>query len=327
MSRERFEWLEEIGAEVYATPGCESNVKEIYDKCHELEAESDEYLIFNQFDQFGNSVWHYEITGSTIETLFNQIKEKGERLSGYISATGSAGTIAAGDYLREKYPFVKVLASEALQCPTLLSNGFGGHRIEGIGDKHIPWIHNVKNTDAVAAIDDEEPMRVLRLFNEKEGHDWLAGKGVNANVVERLPELGISGIANLLSSIKLAKYFELNKNDVIFTIFTDSSDLYQSRLMEMNEALGSYTQQQAEIDWNVVLKNQKTDNFLELGYQEKKRIHNLKYFTWVEQQGKDVEELNAQWYDENYWKERFSIADDWDKLITDFNKQVGLVDV
>jgi cysteine synthase len=314
-------------SEVFATPGCESNVKEIYDKCHELVAESDEYLIFNQFDQFGNSVWHYEITGSTIETLFNQIKEEGERFSGYISATGSAGTIAAGDYLREKYPFVKVLASEALQCPTLLSNGFGGHRIEGIGDKHVPWIHNVKNTDAVAAIDDEESLRLLRLFNEKEGHDWLASKGVNVNIVERLPELGISSIANLLCSIKLAKYYELNKSDVIFTIFTDSSDLYQSRLIEMNEALGSYTQKQAEIDWNVVLKNQKTDNFLELGYQEKKRIHNLKYFTWVEQQGKDVEELNAQWYDENYWKERFSIADDWDKLITDFNKQVGLVDV
>ena len=327
MSRERFDWLKEIGAEIFATPGCESNVKEIYDKCHELEAESDEYLIFNQFDQFGNSVWHYEITGSTIETLFNQIKEEGERFSGYISATGSAGTIAVGDYLREKYPFVKVLASEALQCPTLLSNGFGGHRIEGIGDKHIPWIHNVKNTDAVAAIDDEEPLRVLRLFNEKEGHDWLTSKGVDANVVERLPELGISGIANLLSSIKLAKYYELNKSDVIFTIFTDSSDLYQSRLIEMNDAWGSYTQKQAEIDWNVVLKNQKTDNFLELGYQEKKRIHNLKYFTWVEQQGKDVEELNAQWYDENYWKERFSVAADWDKLITDFNKQVGLVDV
>ena len=327
MSKERFDWLKEIGAEVFATPGCESNVKEIYDKCHELVAESDEYLIFNQFDQFGNSTWHYEITGSTIETLFNQIKEEGERLSGYISATGSAGTIAAGDYLREKYPFVKVLASEALQCPTLLSNGFGGHRIEGIGDKHIPWIHNIKNTDAVAAIDDEEPLRVLRLFNEKEGHDWFSSKGVDANVVERLPELGISGIANLLSSIKLAKYYELNKNDVIFTIFTDSSDLYQSRLMEMNNAWGSYTQKQAEIDWNVVLKNQKTDNFLELGYREKKRIHNLKYFTWIEQQGKDVEELNAQWYDENYWKDRFSVAADWDKLITDFNKQVGLVDV
>ena len=65
-------------------------------------------------------------------------------LAAYISATGSAGTIAAGDYLRTKFPHLKVVASEALQCPTLLQNGFGGHRIEGIGDKHVPWIHNVR---------------------------------------------------------------------------------------------------------------------------------------------------------------------------------------
>ena len=139
MSQERFDWLKERGAEVYATPGCESNVKEIYDKCHELEAQGDEYFIFNQFDQFGNALWHYEITGYTIETLFEKVKNPGERLSAYVSATGSAGTIAAGDYLRRKFPLVKVLATEALQCPTLLMNGFGGHRIEGIGDKHVPW--------------------------------------------------------------------------------------------------------------------------------------------------------------------------------------------
>lgn len=324
MSQERFDWLRNIGAEVYATPGCESNVKEIYDKCHELEAESDEYLIFNQFDQFGNSIWHYEITGNTIDELFNQVKEKDQRLSAYVSATGSAGTIAAGDYLRKLYPQMKVLASEALQCPTLLMNGFGGHRIEGIGDKHVPWIHNVKNTDAVCAIDDEEPMRILRLFNEKEGHKYLQSIGVSEEFTARLPELGISSISNLISSIKLAKYYEMNENDVIFTIFTDSADLYISRLKEMNDAWGSYNETQAAIDWNSVIKHQGIDYLKELNYYDKKSIHNLKYFTWVEQQGKDVEELNAQWYDENYWDERFSVVPEWDKLIEEFNKKVGL---
>ncbi|MDD3557896.1 MAG: pyridoxal-phosphate dependent enzyme [Melioribacteraceae bacterium] len=324
MSQERFDWLRSIGSEVFATPGCESNVKEIYDKCHELEAESDEYLIFNQFDQFGNSIWHYEITGNTIDELFNQIKEKDQRLSAYVSATGSAGTIAAGDYLRKLYPHMKVLASEALQCPTLLMNGFGGHRIEGIGDKHVPWIHNVKNTDAVCAIDDEDPMRILRLFNEKEGHNFLKSIGVNEEINSRLPELGISSISNLISSIKLAKYYEMNEYDVIFTIFTDSADLYQSRLKEMNDALGSYNENQAAIDWNSVIKHQGIDYFKELNYYDKKSIHNLKYFTWVEQQGKEVDELNAQWYDENYWDERFSIVPEWDKLIEEFNEKVGL---
>ena len=324
MSRERFEWLENLGAEVYATPGCESNVKEIYDKCHELEAESDEYLIFNQFDQFGNSVWHYEITGYTIEELFKQIKTGKQRLSAYVSATGSAGTIGAGDYLRTVNPQIKVLATEALQCPTLLMNGYGGHRIEGIGDKHVPWIHNVKNTDAVAAIDDEDTLRILRLFNEDAGKEVLIEKGVDKDVVEKLSYLGISSICNLLASIKLAKYYEYNENDIIFTIFTDSVEMYYSRLKEMNDEFGKYDKTQALIDFNAVIKKQSVDYLLELNHVDKKRIHNLKYFTWVEQQGKDVKDLDAQWYDEDYWEERFSIAPHWDELIKEFNAKVGI---
>ncbi|MBN2367289.1 MAG: pyridoxal-phosphate dependent enzyme [Calditrichaeota bacterium] len=323
MSQERFDWLRERGAEVFATPGCESNVKEIYDKCHELEAESDEYFIFNQFDQFGNAIWHYDITGSSIEELFLRLKGENSRLSGFVSATGSAGTIAAGDYLRIRFPLIKVLASEALQCPTLLLNGFGGHRIEGIGDKHVPWIHNVKNLDTVCAIDDEDTLRILRLFCEPSGQEWLLERGISQNLVEKLPWLGISSIANLLSVIKLVKYFEFNKNDVIFTIFTDSSDLYLSRLKEMRNAHGEYSRHQAEIDWNMVIKRQAVDYFRELSYTDKKRIHNLKYFTWIEQQGKEVDELNAQWNDEEYWAERWSIVPEWDRLISDFNQTVG----
>jgi cysteine synthase len=324
MSRERFEWLKDLGAEVYATPGCESNVKEIYDKCHELEAESDEYFIFNQFDQFGNSVWHYEVTGHTIETLFNQVRDNNQRLSAYVSATGSAGTIAAGDYLRNVNPLIKVIAAEALQCPTLLMNGYGGHRIEGIGDKHVPWIHNVKNTDAVSAIDDEDTLRVLRLFNEEAGKETLAEIGIKMDMVNKLSYLGISSICNLLSSIKLAKYYEYNENDIILTIFTDSVEMYNSRLIEMHEKHGKYNAAHAQVDLNSVLKKQGTDNFMELSYFDRKRIHNLKYFTWVEQQGKDVAELDAQWYDENYWQERFSTANEWDMLITEFNKRSGV---
>jgi cysteine synthase len=324
MSKERFDWLKNLGAEIYATYGCESNVKEIYDKCHELEKESDQYLIFNQFEQMGNPVWHYEVTGSTIESLFHQIKKENQRISGYVSATGSAGTIGAGDYLRKISPLIKITASEALQCPTLLLNGYGAHRIEGIGDKHIPWIHNVKNTDAVVAIDDEDPLRILRLFNEPEGQKYLRELCVDEETISKLPWLGISGISNVISAIKLAKYYEMNENDIIFTIFTDSVELYGSRLEEMNHIWGKYSAHQADKDWYSVLKRQATDNFTELSYQDKRRIHNLKYFTWVEQQGKTVEELNAQWYDENYWHERFSIVTTWDKLIEEFNAKVSL---
>ena len=320
MSQERFDWLKNIADEVYATPGCESNVKEIYDKCHELENQSDEYLIFNQFDQFGNSIWHYEITGYTIEKLYEQVKKDKQRLSAYVSATGSAGTIAAGDYLRTVNPQIKVLASEALQCPTLLMNGFGGHRIEGIGDKHVPWIHNVKNTDFVAAIDDEDPLRILRLFNEPEGKKYLSEMGVDEAVIEKLAYLGISSIGNMLSAVKLAKYNEYNENDIIFTVFTDSKAMYNSRLDEMNRDWGEYNAKQAALDWGEAINKQSIDYIKELSYYDKKAIHNLKYFTWVEQQGKEVAELNAQWYDENYWTERFAIVPEWDEMIAKFNR-------
>lgn len=323
MSRERFDWLRERGAEVFATPGCESNVKEIYDKCHELEAQSDEYLIFNQFDQFGNAIWHHEITGPTLEQVYREQAKSHQQLAGFVSATGSAGTIAAGDYLRLKFPQLKVLASEALQCPTLLMNGFGGHRIEGIGDKHVPWIHNVKNLDAVCAIDDEDPLRILRLFNEPAGQEWLSGQGIESNLIKKLTWLGISSIANVLAALKMARYYEFTEKDIIFTIFTDSSDLYRSRLQEMNEKWGSYSLQQAEIDWRTVVERQTIDYFKELAYYDKKTIHNLKYFTWVEQQGKDVEDLNEQWYDDDYWKNRFEVVPQWDKLIAEFNRAVA----
>ncbi|MCM2304762.1 MAG: pyridoxal-phosphate dependent enzyme, partial [Elusimicrobia bacterium] len=213
MSKERFAWLKSIGAEVIATPGTESNVKEIYDKCWEIKKTRKDCVIFNQFEEFGNPTWHYHVTGGAIEEVFEKVKGKNGRLAGYVSATGSAGTIAAGDYLRVKFPAVRVAASEAQQCPTLFMNGFGEHRIEGIGDKHIPWVHNVRNTDMVVAIDDEDCMRLLRLFNDPAGRKHLLAEGVEKSAVEQLGLLGISGISNMLSAVKLAKYYELGKDD------------------------------------------------------------------------------------------------------------------
>lgn len=321
MSKERFEWLKEIGAEVIATPGCESNVKEIYDKCWELKKDPIN-IIFNQFDEFGNPIWHYNITGPAIEEVFNGLAMNDKRAAAFVSATGSAGTIAAGDYLKTRFPHIKVIASEALQCPTLLMNGFGGHRIEGIGDKHVPWVHNVRNTDAVAAIDDEDCMRILRLFNEDAGRTFLSSMGVSGDDSENLPLLGISSICNLLAAIKTAKYFELDESDVVLTIFTDSVDLYRSRLDELRKEHGTYSVTDAARDHAGPLAHQGLDFFKELTYYERKAIHNLKYYTWVEQQGKTYEEITAQWNPE-YWRSLFE--DDvvyFDKMIEEFNTKV-----
>ncbi len=326
MSRERFEWLRDyVQAEVIATPGCESNVKEIYDKVWELRRTCKECIIFNQFDEFGNAVWHFNTTGPAIEEVFGYVNNGDLNLFSFVSATGSAGTIAAGDYLRRKFPLIKVIASEALQCPTLYMNGFGGHRIEGIGDKHVPWIHNVKNTDAVAAIDDEDTMRLLRLFNEPEGHKYLKEIGVPPELVDNLPLLGISSIANMLTAIKAAKYYELTDKDVIITVATDSSDMYKSRIKELREQRGEYDYIQAVKDYEKCILGQQTDFFKELTYRDRKTIHNLKYYTWIEQQAKELEDLNQLWYDREIWDKIFSQVDRWDELIEEFNDRTGLL--
>jgi cysteine synthase len=327
MSRERFEWLEKIGAEIHATPGSESNVKEVYDKSFELkEARPDEVVILNQFDEIGNAIWHYVCTGQAIEEAYNKERKDKQRLTAIFLTQGSSGTLGCADYLREKFPRIKVCAGEAWQCPTLLYSGYGAHRIEGIGDKHVPWIHNLKNMDMVADINDEFCIRLLRLLNEPSGKTYLKSKGVSEEIIDKLHLLGISSIANLIGSIKMAKYYEMNENDIVFTIATDSMELYQSRIEELQEERGEYTDNQAAVDFDTCLLNLTSDHMLELSYWDKKRMHNLKYFTWVEQIGKDVEELDRQWYDENYWRDKYRSYTEWDKLIREFNEKTGLLE-
>ena len=323
MSRERFEWLQSIAGQIIATPGCESNVKEIFDKTWELKQDPT-MMIFNQFAEMGNPLWHYNVTGTALAELFEAIREPGQRFAGACFTSGSAGTMSAGDLLKERYPHLKLGVGEALQCPTILNNGFGGHRIEGIGDKHVPWIHNVRNTDMVIAIDDEDSQRLLALFNEPQGRAFAMEElGLTQEEAEQLGLFGISGIANLLSAIKMAKYYEFTEQDVVFTVLTDTAEMYRSRVEELREQYGEYTPQRAAMDYALRIAGQKTDNMLELTYPEKKRIHNLKYYTWVEQQGKTAQELNALWYDpEGTWGSVHKQAAEIDALIDAFNEAV-----
>ena len=323
MSQERFNWLKTVAGEIIATPGCESNVKEIFDKCHELDRERGAHIvIFNQFEQFENYLWHYEVTGSAILEMLRNLGIKKDNIRGYASSTGSGGTLAAGDHLKNVYPDIKIGAGEALQCPTLLRNGFGAHRIEGIGDKHVPWIHNVKNTDMVLSIDDQDCMDIYRLFNEETGKNYLRSLGVKEEDIANLALFGISGIGNMLSAIKMAKYYEMEEDDVVFTILTDSTVMYTSRLAELTAEQGPFTETEAARVHSGALMHQGIDNALELGYYDRLRIHNLKYYTWVEQQGKTYEELNRQWYDREYWKELPKLTPKIDKLITEFNSMI-----
>ena len=319
MSRERFEWLETVAGEIIRTPGTEANVKEIFDKCRELRESGQDLVIFNQFDEFGNYLWHYGVTGPAIVEVLEAV---GGTYRGLFSTTGSAGTIAAGDYLKQWAPTSKIAAGEALQVPTLTYSGYGDHRIEGIGDKHVPWIHNVRNTDLAIGVNDAAAMGLLRLFNEDAGREYLDDQGVSPGLIDQLDLLGISGIANVLGAIKLARHYEMGADDVVVTILTDSMEMYGSRLEELHKEHGDYTILDAAGDYHRYLMGTDIEHVIELGYWDRKRIHNLKYFTWVEQQGKTAEELDALW-DPSYWTDLQQEIEPIDALITQFNEMVA----
>ena len=325
MSKERFDWLASVAGETIKTPGSESNVKEIFDKCWELRESGEDLMIFNQFDEFGNYLWHYELTGHAMEEVLKAEMGPDDHYRGVALTTGSAGTIGCGDYLKQLFPDSKVAAGEAVQCPTLLENGFGAHRIEGIGDKHVPWIHNMKNTDMIIALDDNVIVNVARLFNEPAGKAHLVNEGVPESLVNQLDLLGFSSIANLSMAIKFSKYYELGENDVVLTVFTDSMELYQSRLKEMHEEHGKYAEADAAADFSRYIQGLSTDDLLELRYTDRRRVHNLKYFTWVEQQGKTFEEINTLWYEDDFWTNIQGQVGEIDQLIETFNEKVGML--
>lgn len=296
MSAERFQRIESYGARVIKTVGSESNVKEIYDKTHEL-ALNPQVRILNQFSEMGNYRFHYHVTGNTIVELADELKTRGignGNISAYCSAMGSAGTIAAGDRLKQVFG-TKIIGLEPIECPTLFNNGYGTHDIQGIGDKHVTWIHNVMNQDAIMCIDDIECKKGLQLVSEEAGMETLHKRfGVPQSDVEAMSNLfGISGICNVLGAIKTAKFYGMNSRDTIVTIATDALDRYYSVMAEMTKTYGTMDEAEATARTHIFL-DQKTDWIKEGTVDARKQWHNLKYYTWVEQQGKSVEELNAQ---------------------------------
>jgi cysteine synthase A len=330
MSRERFDWLARWVADpddVIRTPGTESNVKEIYDRCRELAADSAN-LIFNQFSEFGNYLVHYLATGAALARVVAHLREDDPALElrAFVAATGSAGTIAAGDYLKERFGSL-IVAAEALECPTLLYNGFGEHNIQGIGDKHVPLIHNVLNTDVALAVSDRATDRLGVLFGSETGRAHLAKRGVAESVLAGLPSLGLSSICNVLGAIKTAKFYGLGPEDAVVTVATDGAGMYDS---ERRLALERYFPHgfdecgAAEIVGEHLLGTT-TDHFLELGRVERERIFNLGYYTWVEQQGVSLEEFQSR-RDPAFWRSLREAVPVWDDLIDDLNARTGALE-
>ena len=329
MSRERFEWLEkwaEDSGDIVATPGTESNVKEIYDRCAIL-AEDPDNVIFNQFSEFGNHLAHFQVTGAALGRVFEHLGETrpGARLAAFVSATGSAGTLAAGDNLAERYG-AKVVAVEALECPTMLYNGFGEHNIQGIGDKHIPFIHNVYNTDVVVAVSDQATDRLAVTFDSKEGRRYLHEKhGVPQDVLASLGHFGLSAICNIVAAAKTAKLLGLGADDVILTVATDGAALYRSELERIaaRDFPHGFDVVDAAESFSRYMLGAGTDHALECTQVDRARIFNLGYYTWVEQQGVTLERFEAR-RSQDFWRSIRGVVPVWDDLIRDFNDRTGV---
>ncbi len=328
MSRERFDWLRawvSDPGDIIRTPGSESNVKEIYDRCAELARDPDN-VILNQFSEFANYLIHYHCTGRAFDRVFRHMwtGHRGYRLAALVSATGSAGTIAAGDFLKTLHQS-RTVAVEALECPTLLCNGYGEHNIQGIGDKHIPLIHNVMNTDAVVGVSDRSSDALNHLFHSDVGRRYMTGRRrIDPELVREFDSIGISGLANILASIKLAKHFDLGPDDVVMTVATDGASLYDTerRAYEQRRYPFGFDEVNAGETFGRHLDAIADDHVLELGHAERKRIFNLGYYTWVEQQGISVDDFDRR-QDQRFWQGLVETIPAWDRLIDEFNDEVG----
>jgi cysteine synthase len=329
MSEERFDWLRAWVSrpeDIVVTAGSESNVKEIYDRCAEL-ARDPTNVVLNQFAEFGNYVVHHACTGRALARVFEAVREQrsGLRLTAFVAASGSAGTLAAGDYLKDKHG-VRIVAVEAGECPTLLRNGFGEHNIQGIGDKHVPLIHNVMNTDIVVGVSDRCTGSLDLLFNSKTGLSYLSDRRhIDPGLLFRLKLIGLSGIANLVAAIKIAKRLELGEEDVIVTVATDSAALYGSerrKFLAVQYPSGFDPVSAGEVFGQHLLGAADND-VLELTHGERSRIFNLGYYTWVEQQGMPLEAFERR-RAQGFWAELRRAAPAWDALIAEFNAAAGL---
>jgi cysteine synthase len=330
MSRERFAWLEEWAADpqddIIRTPGTESNVKEIYDKCAELAADPAN-VIFNQFSEFGNHLVHYRCTGTALAAVFEAVSAAagGLRLAAFVSASGSAGTLGAGDYLKERYG-TKIVAAEALECPTMLANGFGEHNIQGIGDKHIPLIHNVMNTDLVAAVSDQATDHLALVFASGAGREYLAGRRkVPQAVLEALPAFGLSSICNVVAAVKAAKYLRLGPDDVIITVATDGARMYESERQRITarDFGGGFGPVEAAEAFGRWMLGAGTGDLLETTLADRERIFSLGYYTWVEQQGVPLPDFLAR-RDQRFWVGLRDLLPAWDAMIEEFNAATGV---
>ncbi len=307
MSDERLHWLEQLG---HRSGRHRPHARAPRATCARSTtpattlAQDPANVVLNQFNEFANYLAHYAVTGRAFAHVFETVRARDPslRLAAFVAASGSAGTLGAGDWLKEHHG-AKIVAVEALECPTMLYNGFGEHNIQGIGDKHIPYIHNVTNTDAAVAVSDRATDQLFVLFNDPAGHAMLRSRGVGDDVIAALPHFGLSSICNVVAAIKTAKTLGLGAQDAIVTVATDGAAMYTS---EKPKAVakhfgGTFDGARAAEAFDRHVTKASTEHVLLMGPAERNRIFNLGYFTWVEQRGVALADFEAR-RDQAFWR-------------------------
>ncbi|MFN8494024.1 MAG: pyridoxal-phosphate dependent enzyme [Caldilineaceae bacterium] len=227
MSQERYERIRNYEGALDLTPGTESDVILTLERTHKAYiAHPEKYVVLAQFELLPNYRFHRHVTGDAVVQAAQHVGNG--KVAAFVSAPGSAGTLAAGDYVKSLWSDSKIVALEPRECSTLFNGGQGQHRIEGIGDKMVTLIHNVYNTDLLMLIPDEETVRGMEAIQA--GAQVLVDRlGVPSAAASQLVgKFGPSCVCNVIGAIKTAKYLGLGPNDNVVTIATDSYDRYPS---------------------------------------------------------------------------------------------------
>lgn len=232
MSKERYERIRKYGGQLDLTPGSESDVILVLERT-EFYKKDPKHRVLAQFELLPNYRFHRYVTGQSALEMASAYGNG--RIAAFVSAPGSAGTLAAGDEIKGHFSEAVISAVEPHECSTLFNNGRGSHRIEGIGDKMVTLIHNVLSTDYVQRVHDDDCVAGLELVEQ---HSPALEKMVRLNpgaLASLQGNFGISGICNILGAMRLAKYLKLRKGDNVVTVATDGGDRYPSVIEELKK--------------------------------------------------------------------------------------------
>ncbi len=279
MSAERYERIRRYGGRLDLTPGSESDVILVLERTEEYKKDA-RNKVLAQFELLPNYRFHRYVTGGSALEAAGAYGNG--RIAAFVSAPGSAGTLAAGDQIKAAFPEAVVVALEPRECSTLFNNGRGTQRIEGIGDKMVTHIHNVLTTDYVMLIHDDDCVMGLELLEHQQRVVESALRLRPGSLEFLLGIFGVSGICNVLGAIRAARHLELGPQHNVVTIATDGFDRYPSVLQELSKRTGRVSEDLLRDWFGRIFRGGSSEDLLDVRSRaQKERLFSYKQETWM----------------------------------------------